>query len=161
MDSMEEIYIKHAKTVYGFLMSKTKDTHLAEELTQETFYQAVKSIKKFQHQSSVSTWLCGIAKNVWFDYLRKHKNTLPLEEALTAESDSLETQFFKDWDNIHIIKAIHGLKEPLKEVVYLRLIGNLSFRQIGEIMGKTENWARVNYYRGKERIVKEERKDEF
>lgn len=157
MDSMEQIYLKHAKTVYGFLLSKTKDPHLAEELTQETFYQAVKNIKKFEKNSSISTWLCGIAKNIWFEYLRKHKNQMPLEDALTIESESVETLYFKNWDNIHIIKAIHNLKEPMREVVYLRTIGNLTFRQIGEIMGKTENWARVNYYRGKEIVIKEEK----
>lgn len=73
MDSMEQIYLSHAKTVYAFLLTKTQNPDLAEELTQETFYQAVKSIHKFKEQSSVSTWLCGIARNVWFDHLRKQK----------------------------------------------------------------------------------------
>lgn len=156
MDSMEQIYLKHAKTVYGFLLSQTKESNLAEELTQETFYQAVKNIEKFEKKSSISTWLCGIAKNIWFEYLRNHKNQIPLEAVLTMESESVETQYFKNWDNMNIIKAIHNLKEPMKEVVYLRSIGNLTFRQIGEIMGKTENWARVNYYRGKEIVIKGE-----
>ena len=73
MDSMEQIYLSHAKTVYAFLLTKTQNPDLAEELTQETFYQAVKSIHKFKEQSRVSTWLCGIARNVWFDHLRKQK----------------------------------------------------------------------------------------
>jgi len=108
MDSMEEIYMKHAKIVYRFLLSRTMNEELSEELTQETFYQAVQSIYRFKGESSITTWLCGIAKNVW----------------------------------------------------KFRLIGDLSYREIGEIMGKTENWARVNYYRGKERIMKEVRRNE-
>ncbi len=73
MDSMEQVYIKYARMVYGFLLTKTKNPDLAEELTQETFYQAVKSIHTFQRKSSMSTWLCGIAKNIWFEYMRKNK----------------------------------------------------------------------------------------
>lgn len=155
MDSMEQIYIKYAKTVYGFLLTKTKNPDLAEELTQETFYQAVKSLKNFEGKSSVSTWLCGIAKNVWYSYLRKHKNQVSLEEAAEAVVDSVETDFFKSWSNMNVLKVLHNLKEPMREVMYLRLIGNLTFGQIGEIMDKSENWARVTYYRGKEIIIKE------
>jgi RNA polymerase sigma-70 factor (ECF subfamily) len=155
MDSMEQIYMKYAKTVYGFLLTKTQNPDLAEELTQETFYQAVKSIKNFKGKSSVSTWLCGIAKNLWYEYMRKQKNQVSLEEASEIAVNSVEEDFFKAWSNMKVLKVLHKLKEPMREVMYLRLIGNLTFRQIGEIMDKSENWARVTYYRGKEFIVKE------
>ena len=72
MDSMEEIYMKHGKMIYGFLLTRTRDPGLAEELTQETFYQAVKHIGGYKGESSISTWLCAIAKNLWRDYLRRH-----------------------------------------------------------------------------------------
>ena len=75
MDSIEELYQKHAKTVYGFLLTKTQNPDIAEELTQETFYQAIKKLNTFHENSSVSTWLCGIAKNLWFDFLRNRKNS--------------------------------------------------------------------------------------
>lgn len=123
MDSMEEIYQSHARIVYAFLLTKTQSPDLAEELTQETFYQAVKSIYTFREESSISSWLCGIARNVWLAQMRKQR----------------------DWVS---------LEDPMREVMYLRLIGNLTFGQIGEIMGRSENWARVTYYRGKEKIVK-------
>lgn len=152
---MEQIYMKYAKTVYGFLLTKTQNPDLAEELTQETFYQAVKSIKNFKGKSSVSTWLCGIAKNLWYEYMRKQKNQVSLEEASEIAVNSVEEDFFKAWSNMKVLKVLHKLKEPMREVMYLRLIGNLTFRQIGEIMDKSENWARVTYYRGKEFIVKE------
>lgn len=155
MDSIEQIYKKHAKTVYGFLITKTQNPDLAEELTQETFFQAVKNIDKYKGKSSVSTWLCGIAKNLWFEYLRKNKLQDNLEEAKEVAVRSAEKEVFETWDNLHVLKALHNLEEPMKEVIYLRLIGNLTFAQIGEIMGKSENWARVTYFRGKERIIKE------
>lgn len=155
MDDMEQIYKQHAKTVYGFLLTKTQNPDLAEELTQETFYQAVKHLDTFQGNSSVSTWLCGIAKNLWFDALRKQKKQTSAEELSDISLPSAENEYFNSWDNVAVLKQLHNLKEPMREVMYLRLIGNLTFRQIGEIMDKSENWARVTYYRGKEQIVKE------
>lgn len=158
MDSMEEIYQKHGKMIYGFLLIRTQNPDLAEELTQETFYQAVKHLDKYQGKSSVSTWLCGIAKNLWYAHLRKQKNHVPLEEAKDVPVDSAETQTFCSWDSLELLKLVHNLENPMREVMYLRLVGNLTFGQIGEIMEKSENWARVTYYRGKERVMKEVQK---
>lgn len=156
MNSMEEIYKEHAKTVYKYLLVQTNSIDLAEELTQETFFRAVNSVKNYKEKSNISTWLCGIAKNVWYEYLRKNKKQDNLDEvAEQVLKSSPETEFFVEWDNMNILKKLHNLKEPMREVMYLRLIGNLSFRQIGGIMDKTENWARVTYYRGKEKMVKE------
>ena len=160
MDSMEQIYLSHAKTVYAFLLTKTQNPDLAEELTQETFYQAVKSIHKFKEQSRVSTWLCGIARNVWFDHLRKQKGRADFEEAEELAVPSAEEEVFCSWDQLSVMKLLHHLEEPMREVMYLRLTGSLTFGQIGEIMGKSENWARVTFYRGKERIVKEAKENE-
>lgn len=158
MDSMEEIYQKHGKMIYGFLLTRTQNPDLAEELTQETFYQAVRHLDKYQGKSTVSTWLCGIAKNLWYAHLRKQKNHVPLEEAKDVPVDSAETQAFCSWDSLELLKLVHNLENPMREVMYLRLVGNLTFGQIGEIMEKSENWARVTYYRGKERVMKEVQK---
>lgn len=160
MDSIEELYQKHAKTVYGFLLTKTQNPDIAEELTQETFYQAIKKLNTFQENSSVSTWLCGIAKNLWFDFLRKQKKQSELSNQLSVQErestfPSTEEQFFQNWNHLELLKKLHNLKEPGREVMYLRLIGNLSFSQIGGIMDKSENWARVTYYRNKEKLIKE------
>lgn len=163
MDSMEEVYLKHAKTVYGFLLTRTRDPDLAEELTQETFYQAVKSIGRFDGQSSLSTWLCAIAKNVWRDDLRKKQRSPGSEadscELMDSSVPSAESQAFHSWDEQRVMQAVHELSEPMREVMYLRLSGNLTFAQIGQILGRTENWARVTYYRGKEKVVKEVQDD--
>jgi len=157
MDSMEQIYKKHAKTVYSFLLSRTNQADIAEELTQETFYQAMVSINRFKGNSSVSTWLCAIAKNVWKTYLQKRNKEDCMEEVEVGTTCSAEQEVFVDWDKVEILKVLHRLEDPIREVMYLRLIANLSFREIGEIMERTENWARVNYYRGKEKIVQEVR----
>ncbi len=156
MESLEEIYQKHAQTVYAFLLSRTRNQDLAEELTQETFFQAVRTIGTFRGDSRLSTWLCGIAQNLWLTHIREERKVQPLEEmADMAGPGSPEEELCLQWDNLEILKLLHGLKEPVREVMYLRLIGNLTFGQIGEIMGKSENWARVNFYRGKEIIKRE------
>ncbi len=155
MDSMEQIYKKYAKTVYSFLLSRTNQAELAEELTQETFYQAIGSINRFKGNSSVSTWLCAIAKNVWKTYLQKYNKEDLTEEIEDGISGSVEHEVLVNWDKVETIKVLHQLEDPMREVMYLRLIANLSFREIGEIMEKTENWARVNYYRGKEKVAQE------
>ena len=161
MESMEEIYQNHSKKVYTFLLSKTCNHELAEELTQETFFCAVNSINKFKGNSSVLTWLCGIAQNLWLKYLRDNKSFEDLsnyEDMLTISS--AEDELFIQWENVEILKSLHNLDEPMREVMYLRLIGEISFAQIGEIIGKRENWARVNFYRGKKRIFEEMKKNE-
>ena len=171
MDSMEEIYKTHAKTVYGFLLTRTRDSDTAQELTQETFYRAVKQWKGFKGDSAVSTWLCGIARNVWLEYARKQKKRLDMERdlgqgdmmnpaAAKTVQESAEETHLAMWDSMQVLRALHNLKEPVRETMYLRLTGNLTFKQIGEIMGRSENWARGTFYRGKESILKEVKKDE-
>ena len=154
MQSMEEIYQQHAQTVYRFLMTHTRDADLAEELTQETFYQAIRSSDRFDESCKVSTWLCAIAKRVLFTYRRKHPVTEELEEQTmsvpSAESEAVETV-----SRMELIRLVHDLPEPAREVVYLRAFGGLSFAEIGEVQGKTENWARVTFYRAKERLRKD------
>ena len=156
--AIEEIYEMYSRKVFLFLLSKTNNEHLAEELTQETFFQAIQCIDKFKEKSSVLTWLCGIAKNVWLKYLRKHQETLSLEEDILKIEDKKDINV--QWEQKEILQLIHGMNEPMREVMYLRLISNLSFSEIGEIIGKTENWTRVTFFRGKQKIVKEILKDE-
>ena len=153
MQSLEEIYELYSKKVFLFLLSKTNNELLAEELTQETFFQAVQCIDQFKGNSSILTWLCGISQNVWLKYLRKHQELLPLEnEHIEA---TLNKNIDIQWEQKEILHLIHGMTEPMREVMYLRLISNLSFAEIGEIIGKTENWTRVTFFRGKQKIVKE------
>ena len=167
MDSMDLMYRKHSRMIYAFLLSRTGEAALAEELTQETFYQAVKSLDSFKGQSSASTWLCGIANNVWLSYLRKQKRSGEIfssdeDNACFASSsaESPEDNFIRKADNLALMHALHEIKEPMREVLYLRLMGELSFREIGQIMGKSENWARVTFYRGKTKLIEGVKIDE-
>lgn len=150
---MEEIYQMYSRKVFLFLMSKTNNEDLAEELTQETFFQAVQCIDRFQGNSSILTWLCGIAKNVWLKELRKRREILSINDDIPEIADQKEITV--QWEQKEILQLIHDMNEPVREVMYLRLISNLSFAEIGEIIGKSENWTRVTFFRGKQKIVKE------
>ena len=161
MQSMDEIYQKYAQTVFRFILSKVQDSDLAEELTQETFYQAVKGIHRFSGESSVSTWLCAIAKNQWKVWLRKNPPTLPLtEETVTGTAPAAEQEAEAALSRAALYKKLHALPEPYRETLYLRLFAGLSYREIGDIFGKTENWARVTFYRGKEKLKEKETDEE-
>lgn len=155
---IEEIYEMYSRKVFLFLLSKTNNVDIAEELTQETFFQAVQSIDRFKGNSSILTWLCGIAKNVWLKDLRKRQETLSIDEDFLEITDKQAINV--QWEQKEILQLIHEMNEPVREVMYLRLISNLSFAEIGEIIGKTENWTRVTFFRGKQKIVKEMLKDE-
>lgn len=154
MSDMESYYREYGKKVYLFLMSICREHDTAEELTQETFYQAIKSLGRYDGKCSVYTWLCGIAKNLWLKEVKRRKlhplaeddENKPSKELLPDESYELkETKMF-------VMKQIHALPEQDKELILLRATGGLSFKEIGEIFGKTENWARVTYYRAKQKI---------
>lgn len=155
---IEEIYEMYSRKVFLFLLSKTNNVDIAEELTQETFFQAIQCIDRFKGNSSILTWLCGIAKNVWLKDLRKRQETLPIDDDILEITDKQEINL--QWEQKEILQLIHDMNEPVREVMYLRLISNLSFAEIGEIIGKTENWTRVTFFRGKQKIVKEILKDE-
>ena len=156
MQPMEEIYQEYARTVYKYLLSKTHDEDLAEELTQETFYQALKSIDRFDESCKISTWLCAIAKNQLLSYRRKHPEMKTLEdlEQSGLSVESAEQDVLSNLARVDLMKQLHSCPEPFREVMYLRIFGNLSFKEIGEIMGKSDNWARVTFYRGKEKLKK-------
>lgn len=154
MQAMDEIYQRYAVTVYKFLLSKTGSEDLSEELTQETFYQAVKSIGRYDESCSVSTWLCAIAKNQLSAYYRKHPKTEALEENIRTVS-SAEESVIEAENRVRLLRKLHSCPEPYREVLYLRIFGDLSFREIGEIMAFSENRARVTFYRGKEKLRKE------
>ena len=166
MQSMDHIYQSYAQTVYKYLLSLSGESDIAEELTQETFYQAIRSIDRFDESCKISTWLCAIAKNQFYAYLRKHPPQENYEEHISNSAaqpvqTSVEEQVFAETERVNLLKGLHSCKEPYREIIYLRFFGNLNFKQIGEIMGKTETWARVNFYRGKEMLRKELEKDEL
>ena len=156
MTDLDGIYREHADTVYRFLMAKTGSAELSEELTQETFFQAVQSIGRYDGACQISTWLCGIAKNVLLTYFKKQRRReVSLEEIPEPAVVSAEETVLNSMSQEQVLSAVHKLQEPGREIVHLRLLGGLSFRQIGAVFNQTETWARVNYYRAKQQLVKE------
>ena len=163
MQSMDEVYQRYARTVYKYLLSLCHDQEVAQEVTQETFYQAIRSIDRFDESCKISTWLCAIAKNQLLTYRRKHPiedNYDEVYEGRRQTTASAEDEAIRGQDHLELMKRLHSCPEPFREILYLRIFGNLSFKEIGEILGKTENWARVNFYRGKEKLRKEWNEDE-
>ena len=153
MEDMEKVYQRHAQTVYKFLLAQCHDPGLAEELTQETFYQAVRSVDRFDGSCKVSVWLCQIAKHLWYQYLRRHKRESPMPEAAPeAPTPSAEEGLLEREGKLDLLRQIHDLGTDAREVVYLRAFGGLTFREIGDVMGRTETWARVTFYRTKEKL---------
>lgn len=160
---MDAIYKKYCKCVYNFLYKLTNDIELSEELTQETFYTAIKKINTLNKKESIRTWLYQIAKNKWKDYLKKNKkaninldeNTI---ENLVANYDIEEDMIAKD-NIIEFYKKIHMLDIDTREIIYLKIIRNFTFKEISQILGKNEEWARTKFYRGKLKL-KESLKDE-
>lgn len=152
---MDELYKEYSKLVFYYLNSLSGNSDIAEELTQETFYKAIKGINKFNNECKISTWLCRIAKNTWNDYLRKEKSqiNLSIDDENFIDKIIFEKSFEDNIDDkseiINLYKYIHDLDEGTREVFYLRLKGELSFKDIGEILNKSEDWARLTFYRGK------------
>ncbi len=158
---MDELYRENAKIVYHFLYSRCHNVQLAEDLTQETFLRAYQSIERYDGSCKLSVWLCQIAKHLYFQYLQKNGREIPaeLEEEKAAVSDT-EKQVLTRLELIDVLKEMQKLPDKIREVIYLRISGDLSFKEIGEILGQTENWARVNFYRGKELLLKRRKQDE-
>ena len=158
---MAAVYEEYAPVVYKYLFCLTRDRALSEELTQETFCQALRSVKNFKGECKLSVWLCQIAKRLWYRELKRRRRAVavPLEEKLISPQD-VEGEFLEKAGRMEIYRQLHLLDENTREVMYLRLTGELSFAQIGDIMGRSENWARVTFYRGRQKIAKEWKMDE-
>ena len=156
----EEYY----QTVFGYLISLTCGDHdLAQELTQETFCRAIQKAGSFQGKCKMSTWLCQIAKFTFYQHLdrKRRRREIPMEEAVAlAAEQGLEQAFLEQEGKLEIFRRIQKLQSPMKDVMLLRLTGELSFQEIGDILGKSENWARVTFYRGKQIIGRGLREDE-
>ncbi len=161
MQDIEEIYKQYFKVVNKYLFCLTHNDNLAEELTQETFYRAVKKIGSFKGECKIQVWLCQIAKNLWYDEIKKNKRYKSIEGEdleLIAIEDT-EKIAIQNTSKLELFKKMQSLDNQTKEVMYLRLTGALTFKEIADILNKTENWARVTFYRGKQKLLKEEKEN--
>lgn len=156
MQDIEQVYKEYAKQVYKYLFSLCHNEQMAEELMQETFYRAIKSLQTYDGTCKIYVWLCQIAKHVWYQELAKNKKaqTIELLPDIPSAEHSVEENLILGEEKMNLFKELHRLDEPMREVMYLRLTGEFSFREIGEILGSDETWARVTFYRGKQKIMR-------
>ena len=163
MFEMDAAYREYAVMVYKFLLSLCYEEELAEELTQETFYQAVRSVDRYDGSCKVSTWLCQIAKHLWYREMerRKRKGTSELTADMESLEKPVEEQLTLKEEKMELFRKVHVLDEISKEIVLLRVTGAFSFKEIAELFGKNENWARVTYYRAKQKLLKGGEKNEM
>lgn len=152
MKDFEKIYSEYYDAVFQYVLSLCMDESWAEEITQEAFFKALKSIDTFRGECKLSVWLCQIAKNTFYTAAkRKHRQVdYPLE--LIPSDESIDQEIYDKEAAFQIHKLLHALDEPYKEVFWMRTFGELSFRDIGILCGKTESWARVTYHRAKMKI---------
>ncbi len=155
MGQLNEIYEKYNEIVFKYLMTLCKNVDVAEELTQETFYKAVQSIERYNGMSKMSVWLCQIAKHTYYQYVDKQNKQPIIQEA--PISSSAEKTIIEQEDKIALYRLIHELEEPYREILLLRILGGLSFKEIGDVHGKNENWARVSFFRAKVKLRERER----
>ena len=154
MQNIEEVYKEYFETVNKYLFCLTHNNDISEELTQETFYKAVKKINTYKGDSKISVWLCQIAKNTWYDWCKKNKKLVDTEDSLfnIEELNTVEEKTIANEEKLSLYKKMQKLDEKTREVMYLRITGELNFKEIGTILNKTENWARVTFYRGKNKL---------
>lgn len=154
MESFEDVYRKYLKEVYYFLLRISGNKETAEELTQQTFAIAFEKLDDFRGECKLSVWLCQIAKYEYYAWSRRQKkysNELDDNRA-DPKTDMLSGMIDRE-DGQQIRKILHELQEPYKEVFMLRVMGEVSYKDIGQLFGKSESWARVTYYRAKKMIV--------
>ena len=157
MTDFEALYNTYFKDVYMYLLRLSGDEHIAEEITSDTFFKAMRSIDKFRGDCDVRVWLCQIAKNSYFSYLKKKTKTHSIDDTEMQDvpdtcSNVTEEIIRKD-EAERINRILHDINDPYKEVFMWRVYADLSFKQIAQIFGKTENWACVTYHRARKKIL--------
>ena len=156
-EKIEKLYETCYMRVFSYAMTLAGERSQAEEITQETFFRAFSKQSEFRGESDEVTWLCAIAKNYWLDEKRRGKRTEAMPEEMTDLGSGPEQAAVDRDSSFRIHMALHQMEEPYREVFELRVFGELSFREIGMIFSKTENWARVTYHRA--RLKLQERMD--
>ena len=152
----EQIYSTYFKSVYLYVMQVSGNEHIAEEITSETFFKAINSIDSFRGDCDMRVWLCQIAKNTYFSYLKKNKKVLSIDESdlqNVADPDAgIDVQIGEQEEARLIRKILHDMSDPYKEVFMWRVFGELSFKEIADLYGKNDNWACVTYHRARKMI---------
>ena len=152
----EKIYTTYFRDVFLYIRRLSNDEHIAEEITSETFFKAMNSIDSFRGDCDIRVWLCQIAKNSYLSYLKKSGRIDNIEDAellnIADPNETVEEKFVRHDEAVQIQKILHDIPDPYKEVFMWRVFAELSFKQIGQIFGKSENWACVTYHRARNKI---------
>ena len=156
MEDFDKLYKLYNKKIYTYLLYLTKDSHVAEELLQETFYLAIKNIGKFRGESMVSTWIYSISRNVYFSWLRDKKKreytqTYDMNDKL-IEQDKSGDRIIQEEELKELFMLVDKIEEPYREVILMRAVNKLSYKEISEIMNRKESWVRVIFHRGKGKL---------
>lgn len=153
-DAVSELYERYAPVVYKYLLCLCHDAAQAEDLTADTFEAALKGIGKYRGEAKLSVWLCAIAKRLYYAELRKRGRIreVPLDTEPLVSQQDIERDYAAREDKLDLYRQLRTLDADTREVFYLRLTGDMTFDEIGELMGRTGNWARVTFYRGKEKL---------
>lgn len=156
MTEFEEVYRTYFREVELYLRAICKDELLAEELTEQVFFQALKALPTFRGDCDIRTWLCAMGRNLYLSHLRRQRPTESIDELQIPDPRrSIEEQVSDKQQALAIHKVLHDLPEPYKEIFSLRVFGQLSFTDIGGLFGKTANWACVTYHRARQKIQKD------
>ena len=150
--NFDDIYKKYCSSLNKYLISITKNEDLAEELTQETFFKALKNINKYDEKYKMLTWLCEIGKNTYYSLYKKNKKLEAIDDSVLDDESEIIDKIIDSETNKELLRLVHSLDDPYKEVFTLRTFGELSFKEISDIFTKTESWARIVYYRSKLKI---------
>lgn len=150
-----EIYEKYSPDLYSFILRMCGSEQLAKDILQDTMLKAMTSADSFKGDCSVKTWLYTIARNLWYDRLKKAENrNQPLDSIPEpAAQESIEACFADRDTALRIHHLLHELDEPYREVFTLRVFAELRFADIAKVFGRTENWAGVTYYRAKQKLI--------
>lgn len=163
-DISEAALCAEYEAVYHYVLSLCHDETQAQDITQETFLKAVKAADRFEGNSSLYTWLCAIAKNLWLNYCKKMKREIfpeNLDVMREGEQEAIDQNVLEKETTMRIHEVLHNLSEPYKEVFSLRVFGQLSFADIARLFSKTESWARVTFHRAKKMIGEKMRKEGY
>lgn len=152
MEEFERVYSEYYDTVFQYILSLCKDELWAEEITQEAFFKALKSISRFRGECKLSVWLCQIAKNTYYTEAKRQNRQADCPLEILPAAEGMEQKVLTRSSALELHKQLHALREPYKEVFWMRTFGELSFAEIGSLWGKTESWARVTYHRARLKI---------
>lgn len=158
MTEFEKLFNENRDFVFKYLMKMTHDTLLAEELTQETFFRAYMNYASLRNKEKASVWLCQIAKNTYYAWYNEQKKKDSLDSLETASTDeNIEDTFVQKELSQKALRCLHELEEPYKEVFMLSVFGGFSLKEISSIFGKSESFARVTFYRAKQKLLEKMR----